>query len=482
MVGITAYGAYVPTMRLQRKVIADANAWFDPGLKGLAKGERSMCNWDEDAITLAAEAGRACLAGRDRGQVSSLLMASTSAPFLERQNSVVVAEALNLNSDIRAMDVSASQRAGTSAFLAAADSIAAGNPGTALLVASEHRRSKCGSRQEMVFGDGAVALELGSEDVIAELVVTHSTAIDFVDRYRSDGFDFDIEGEGRWIRDEGYLKIVPQAIEALLEKAQIDAAAVQHFILSSEQPRAATAVAKKMGFAPDAVADNLMQVCGITGAAHPLLLLAHRLEKARTGERILLVGFGQGCDVLLFQVTDKIDDYRPKQGVSDTLAQGRPEQNYNKFMSFNGLTDRDMGKRSEVDKTTYVSAHYRNHKLLNSFMGGKCSACGTVQIPLSNYCVKPDCRALHMQEEYCLAESEGRVVTWTADALTFDFSPPAYYGLVEFEEGGRLMVDFTDVDPETFDKGLPVTMHFRIRQVDDRRGFRRYFWKAKQAQ
>lgn len=431
---------------------------------------------------MAVEAGRDCLGDRDRADVRSLFMASTSAPFLERQNSVVVAEALSLNGDIRSMDVSASQRAGTSALLAAIDSVAAGGPGQALLVASEHRRSKCGSRQEMVYGDGAAAIELGSERVIAELVATHSTAVDFVDRYRSDGFDFDVLGEERWIRDEGYLKIVPKAINDLLKKAGIDADAVQHFILPSENPRTVNTVAKKIGLAPEAIADNLIDVCGITGSAHALLLLAHRFENSCPGDLVLVVGFGQGCDTLLFRVTDEIGKYRSNQGVSGNLARGCPEYNYNKFISFNNLADRDLGKRSEVDKVTYVSALYRDRKLLNSFMGGKCTACGAVQIPLTNYCVNPECKALHTQEEYCLAESKGRVVTWTADALTFDFSPPAYYGLVEFDEGARLMADFTEVDPEVFDKGVPVTMHFRIRQIDDKRGFRRYFWKAKQTQ
>ena len=47
--GILSYGAYLPRARLQRKAIAAANSWFAPGLRGLAKGERAMCNWDEDA-------------------------------------------------------------------------------------------------------------------------------------------------------------------------------------------------------------------------------------------------------------------------------------------------------------------------------------------------------------------------------------------------------------------------------------------------
>ena len=43
--GILSFGAYLPRLRLQRKAIGAANAWFAPGLRGLAKGERAMANW-----------------------------------------------------------------------------------------------------------------------------------------------------------------------------------------------------------------------------------------------------------------------------------------------------------------------------------------------------------------------------------------------------------------------------------------------------
>ena len=77
-----------------------------------------------------------------------------------------------------------------------------------------------------------------------------------------------------------------------------------------------------------------------------------------------------------------------------------------------------------------------------------------------------------------MSETTGRVRTWTADRLTFDLNPPAYFGLVEFDGGGRAMLDFTDVDPANFDIGAQVAVHFRIKQFDKRRGFRSYFWKA----
>ena len=72
-----------------------------------------MCNWDEDAITMAVEASRDCLGGETPNDLTGLFLATTSAPFKDRQNAGILATALNLGDDLMTMDVTASQRAGT---------------------------------------------------------------------------------------------------------------------------------------------------------------------------------------------------------------------------------------------------------------------------------------------------------------------------------------------------------------------------------
>ena len=69
-------------------------------------------------------------------------------------------------------------------------------------------------------------------------------------------------------------------------------------------------------------------------------------------------------------------------------------------------------------------------------------------------------------------------MSWTADQLAYSIDPPAHYGMVEFEGGGRLMVDFTDVDPGAVEVNMAIRMVFRIKDRDEQRGFVRYFWKA----
>jgi 3-hydroxy-3-methylglutaryl CoA synthase len=319
---------------------------------------------------------------------------------------------------------------------------------------------------------------VGGDNVLAELVASHSQAVDFVDHYRGEGEDFDYGWEERWVRDEGYMKIVPNAVNALLSNAGVSGGDIAHFVLPTDQGRVPAMVAKKLGIRGEAVADNLLQSVGITGAAHVMLLLAHRLEQAAPGDLVLVAGFGQGCDVLLFKVTDAISQQALGKGVSGHLSNGRPETNYNKYQSFNNLLEKELGKRSEVNKQGYLSAMYRARGLTISFLGGKCSACGTVQIPKHKYCVNPECGAYDTQVDHPMAGAQGTVATWTADTLTFDYNPPAYFGMVTFEGGGRIMMDMSEVDAETFDTGSKVSMHFRLKQIDDQAGFRKYFWKA----
>ena len=104
--------------------------------------------------------------------------------------------------------------------------------------------------------------------------------------------------------------------------------------------------------------------------------------------------------------------------------------------------------------------------------------CGTLQFPKSNVCVNPNCNAFHTQEPQPFADMEGRIMTYTADNLTYCADPPACYGMVQFDDGGRIMIDFTDVDADEIDVGKKMHMVFRIKDVDPQRGFTRYFWKA----
>ena len=482
MIGITAFGAYIPRRRLQRKAIAQANAWFAPNFVGGAKGERAMANWDEDALTMSYEAGRDCLPAidpvRDRAHIDGIFLASTTMPFADRQNAGIVAAALGLRKDLSSVDVSSSLRAGTSGLISALDAVAAGRLDAPLLVAGEKRKTRAASAQELAYGDAAAAFVVGRDKVVAELVGSHTVTFDFVDHFRGEGEDFDYAWEERWIRDEGYSKIVPAVVKEVLDKTGVAPGDIAHFILPCPFAKLDQSIARQCGIEAASVRDNLSSRVGDAGAAHALLMLAHTLEEAKPGQNILLVQFAQGADALLFRVTPQIAELSKPKAVEGHLALGKEETNYMKFLGFNGLVELEKGMRAEIDKRTALTVLYRKSDMLLSLIGGKCRVCGTAQFPKTRVCVNPNCKAVDSQDDYSFSEQPGTVLSWSADFLTYSMDPPSHYGMITFAEGGRLMADITDVEQGQIDTGARVRMAFRIKDFDPKRGFVRYFWKA----
>ncbi|MSP75882.1 MAG: hydroxymethylglutaryl-CoA synthase family protein [Rhodospirillaceae bacterium] len=477
MVGIVAFGAYVPRLRLNRQAAYDANKWFAPGLRGLAKGERSMANWDEDSITMAVEASRDCLASHKAEDVRNIYFASTTHPFKDRQNAGVIGTALNVEQNLSATDIGGSLKAGTSALIAGLNASRDGAP--SLVAAADKRMARVASANELNYGDGAAALLCGTENVIAKLVGHHSVSMDFVDHFRGEESEFDYGWEERWIRDEGYSKIVPPAIKAGLAACKLKGSDITHFIMPSLMPAVPKLMAKMAGVGEGAVRDLLGASLGDTGAAHALVMLVDALESAKAGDKIMVVAFGQGVDILVFEVTAEKDKLPKRKGLSGWLARRKEEKNYMKFLAFNDMLPIDKGMRAEFDKKTALSVLWRKRDMIYGLVGGKCKVCGTVQFPRSQVCVNPNCHAIDSQDPYAMAGLECAVMSFTADSLVYSPDPPGYYGMITFTEGGRFMADFTDSDKDQVKVGAKMRMTFRIRDNDTMRGgFKRYFWKA----
>ena len=475
MVGILAAGAYVPRMRLQRQAVVAAHAWFAPGLKALGKGERASGNWDEDTITMAVEAARDCLTDLDRGRVSRIVLASTSHPFADRQSAGVAKEALNLTDKVAALDVSGNQRAGTSALLEALYA-SNGGAGDVLCVASQKRRAQPASELELTTADAAAAILVGKGPVAAQFLCGHSLSVDFVDHFRAADAEFDYNWESRWVRDEGYAKIAPQAIEAALTEGGLTPSQIDRFIMAAPVKGVNETVAKACGIAPDKVADPLTGQLGDAGTVQPLILLAHALETARAGEVLVVVGFGQGCDVLIFRATG--ERAVRGMGVSGWLARRKPEANYVRYLTLAGHLDIERGMRAEFDQKTALTALYRNRKAVMALVGGRSTKTGAIQFPKTEISVGSNDRTRGTQEDYPFAERRAHILTYTADNLTYTPDPPSWYGAIEYEGGGRMTVEFVDVEPEQVQVGAPMRMMFRIKAVDEMRGFTKYFWKA----
>ena len=478
MLGITAYGAYLPRLRLRRAAIVQHMGWLAPAIMAVAQGERTMCNWDEDSLTMAVAASRDCLAGRDRSGLDALYLASTTLPFADRQNAGIVAAALNLGTHVLSADFSAALKAGTTALITALEAIQGGERRHILVAAADARQTRTACFHEMWFGDGAAAFSLGTDNVIATYRGSYTVACDFVDHYRGADRRFDYMWEERWARDAGYRQIIPEAVNGLLDNLGIAAREVDHLVFPCFFKAEHRRIAKELGVEPENVIDNLHEVCGDTGTAHPFLMMTAALDKARPGDTIVMAGFGQGCNALCFKATAAIAEPPAGKGFGGALAARETTDNYLKFLRFRDLIQTEMGIRAEAPTQTAATVLWRKNAMILGLVGGRCQSCGTPQFPKADICVNPDCGALHTQEDYPFADVPAKVKTFTGDMLAVSVAPPAIYGMVQFEGGGRLTADFTDCRLEDLEVGLPVRMAFKRKGVDPERGFSNYFWKA----
>ena len=464
--GILATSRYLPRMRLERSEIFAQHRWMAPGLKGLAKGQKAMANWDEDSVTMAVEAIRGLRF--DHAQVNALTLASTSLPFAERINAGIVASALQLPNSSSVRDVSSSYRSASTELL---NALAQTQSGTQIIVASEKRSPKPASSSEMIQGDGAAAVCIGTGPIIASLVASRTEYADFVDHFRESGESHEYGWEERWTRDEGYMKIAVGAIKRCLEQDAINGSDIAHFVMPAVISKINESIAKKLGFTKAKVVDNHRDTVGDLGSAQPLAMLDTALRHAKPGELILLACFGSGCDVILLRRTSvPCPGHEPLHFKSET--------SYLKYLSFNQQIDLDWGMRAEMDNKTALTAAWRDHGRISHFEGGKCTKCGTVQFPSGRLCVNPQCNAQDSQQPFSLADEAAHVLSHTSDYLAYTPHPPFQFGHIDFESGARVLMEFTDTDQEELHSNLPVLMVYRIKEFDAKRGFRRYFWKA----
>ena len=478
MAGICSYGGYIPRYRLNRGLIFGAMGWMNPGTIANARGEKAVANFDEDSITMAVAAGNSALNEVDRDAVEGLYFASTTLPYKERLNAGIMTPALGLKDQVRAADFTGSLKAGITALQTALDAVASGNLKKVVVTAADCRLGKPASPQEMLFGDGAAAFVVGTEDVVAEYKGAYCVTYDFGDHFRGMNSVFDNQWEDRWIRDLGLDQFVPEAVNGLLAKTGLKITDFAKVIYPCYYPAARKGINKKLGITPEMEQGYLQAEVGETGVPHALMMLAHALEDAKPGDKLLVVSYGSGCDAMCFEVTPAIDKLKERKPITASLANKADLDNYTKMLVWRDIMPADFGKRDEVDHWTRFSAMWRNRKQVLGLVGGKCKECGTAQFPKQDICVNPACNATGSQEPYSFADKIATISSFTADNLAASVDPPAIYGNVAFEGGGQYMFDFTDCKLDDLATGAKVYMSFRRKYYDESRGISGYFWKA----
>lgn len=457
---VAAVGAYAPLLRLERAAAGKALKFS--GLGGRPSGRRAVAGWDEDALTLAVEASRAL------PKPEAVIFASTSAPFIERLQATLLVDALALDPSVRTGDVAGSRRCAVSALR---DALL--GHGDILVAAGEKRPATAGSAQHLSDGDGGAAAFV-SDRGAAQLLGHASLSHDLVDIYASRERPQSYAYEERFVRDAAIGKVIAPTIEAACAAAGVAPSEIARAAVHEPLAGCWREISRLTGVTAPNVAADLAQAMGDLGAAHALFAFAVACAGAREGDLVLLAGFGSGCDAMVFQLTGEMPGAREAAAL---LSKGVAFDDYMRFLSLTGAVQLDWGVRSEFEQKAQATVLERYGRDMIGFVGGR-DAEGNVQFPKSRFPVRPDAAAPEQFEDVRLADCTARIVSVTADRLNFTPDPPFWFGLVQFDNGARVMMEFTDGDGRGFSVGDTVRPLLRIKSRDARRGFRTYFWKA----
>ena len=478
MVGIVSYGAYIPWYRLSREEFLRAWGGF------AIPGERSVANYDEDSLTMAVEACVDCLADTDASTVDGLIFATTTAPYSEKQGSATMALALDLRRDARTADMANSLRAGVAGLAWARDAIEAGSLSKVLLAASDCRLAPPSSMLEQIFGDGAAAVLLGKDDLIATIEGSYSISDEFAGLWRASNETLLRTWEDRMVLDESYSKVLPEAIGGLMKKYDLTPKDFAKLVLDLPTDiRRHGRVAAEAGFETAQLQDSasLFMNVGVTGAASAMMGLVAALEEAAPGDRILLACHGNGADAIVLRATEGIARLGPRRGIAKHLASKKTLTNYEKYLKWRNLVA-EVPAQGAGRGLISLSAMHRDSKILIGFYGKKCLRCGMPQFfqggvgyPPIRVCIA--CQAKDQFEDYRFAGRNGVVFSFTQDNLIPAMDYPAAVAVVDFDGGGRAFLDLTDRDLDEMEVGMKVEPTFR--NLFFEQGIHNYFWKIR---
>jgi 3-hydroxy-3-methylglutaryl CoA synthase len=438
--GILSYGAYLPYRRLDRAGIRPVAG------SGGGTGTRTVASYDEDTTTLGVAAARQALAAAPAGVAPAALWFATVSPaYLDKTNATAVHAALRLDAAAPAFDAVGAVRSAVGALRAG---LAGAPGGPALVVAADIRTGLPGSADEAAGGDAGAALLVGSAGdgpLLAEVAGTGSATEEFLDRWRTPGESRSRQWEERF-GEQRYVALGARAWDDALKDAGVVADQVDHVVVAAAHGRAGATLVKRLGVA-DRVAPGLEATVGFTGAAHPGLALADALDRAGPGEVIALVVLADGADVVLWR-TSAVAGGRPARTVADQVAAGGPVS-YGTFLAWRGQLPVEPPRRPEPARPSAAAAgRSRDWKFGLVDDGGR-----------------------------PLADVTGTITTFTIDRLAYSPSPPVVFAVVDFDGGGRLPVELTDVDAAEVAIGGHVEMTFRRLFTAD--GIHNYFWKAR---
>jgi 3-hydroxy-3-methylglutaryl CoA synthase len=324
---------------------------------------------------------------------------------------------------------------------------------------------------EANLGDGAAAFLIAADDVAVSFGASHAIADEIIDVWRAEGDPFVHAWEDRFVVDHGYRANVREVVRGLFQKTGLAPKDFAAVVLYGPDARSHATAARELGFQPAQVADPLFGKVGNTGAAAAPLLLAAAMERAKAGDRLLLVSYGDGAEAFVLEATPVAERLEGRRGVSWHLARRAELASYDLYLRFRQLLATEHDRRAGAGLS--ATKHFRDRDAEVSLLAQRCRRCAQVQYPRQRVCFK--CFAKDEFEPVRLSDRIGTLKSFTFDNFAGSPNPPLVASVVDVD-GARLYLQMTDVHPKEVKLDLPVELVFR--RIHEAGGTPNYYWKC----
>ncbi len=340
MIGIVGFGSYLPRYRV--KVEDISKEWgADPEAikRGLLLYEKTVPGLDEDTITISVQAAKYALqrCGIDPAEIGAVYIGSESHPYAVKPSGTILIDALGIGPDVHVASYEFACKAGTEAMYVAYGLVKAGEVKYALAIGADTSQGAPGDALEYSASAGGSAFIIGTENVVAELLFTHSYTSDTPDFWRREG-EFYPRHAGRFTGEPAYFRHVVNAGKSLLEKSGMKPSDFKYAVFHMPNGKFPQMAGKKLGFTEEQLETGwIVPWMGNTYSGSSPTGLSAVLDVADPGDKIFMVSFGSGAgsDGFIFQVTDHIKEVQNKAPkLRDMLDNDKIYLDYGEYAKF----------------------------------------------------------------------------------------------------------------------------------------------------
>ncbi|MGB9913373.1 MAG: hydroxymethylglutaryl-CoA synthase, partial [Candidatus Kapaibacteriota bacterium] len=204
---------------------------------------------DEDTITIAIAAAKHALQRSriDPQKIGAVYIGSESHPYAVKPSGTVLIDALGIGPHVHVADFEFACKAGSEAMYIAYSHVKSGEMEYAMGIGADTSQGAPGDALEYSASAGGSAFIFGKENVVAEVLFTHSFTTDTADFWRREYQMYPRHG-GRFTGEPAYFKHILGCGRALLEKSGLKPQDFNYAVFHMPNGRFPLKAGKELGF------------------------------------------------------------------------------------------------------------------------------------------------------------------------------------------------------------------------------------------